>query len=43
MGAAIRALRPDLVDVSTGVESSPGRKDRVKVEAFMEAVRKVGL
>jgi phosphoribosylanthranilate isomerase len=42
VGAAIRALRPDLVDVSPGVESSPGRKDRVKVEAFMEAVRKVG-
>ena len=37
---AIRALRPDMVDVSTGVEASPGRKDRSKVAAFMEAVRK---
>jgi phosphoribosylanthranilate isomerase len=36
---AIRALEPDMVDVSTGVEKSPGRKDRAKVEAFMEAVR----
>lgn len=30
-----KALRPYGVDVSTGVESVPGRKDREKVEAFI--------
>jgi indole-3-glycerol phosphate synthase/phosphoribosylanthranilate isomerase len=37
---AIAALRPDAVDVSSGVEASPGRKDAEKVRAFVEAVRK---
>jgi phosphoribosylanthranilate isomerase len=37
--AAIRTLRPALVDVSSGVESSPGVKDQTKVDAFMTAVR----
>jgi phosphoribosylanthranilate isomerase len=36
---AIRALRPDAVDVSTGVESVPGRKDPEKLHAFVAAVR----
>jgi phosphoribosylanthranilate isomerase len=36
---AIAAVRPDAVDVSSGVESSPGRKDPAKVRAFVEAVR----
>ena len=36
---AIRMLNPAVVDVSSGVESSPGFKDREKVEAFMTAVR----
>lgn len=36
---AIRMLDPTIVDVSSGVESSPGFKDRDKVEAFMTAVR----
>ena len=38
---AIRLLRPALVDVSSGVESSPGFKDQDKVNAFMTAVRSV--
>ena len=36
---AIRMLRPTFVDVSSGVESSPGSKDQTKVDAFMTAVR----
>lgn len=35
---AIRAARPAGVDVSGGVESSPGIKDPRKLEAFFEAV-----
>lgn len=36
---AIRAVRPHAVDVSSGVEVVPGRKDPEKVRAFVEAVR----
>jgi phosphoribosylanthranilate isomerase len=36
---AIDVLQPSLVDVSSGVESSPGHKDQAKVDAFMMAVR----
>jgi phosphoribosylanthranilate isomerase len=36
---AIHMLRPTFVDVSSGVESSPGFKDQTKVDAFMTAVR----
>lgn len=32
---AVLLVRPDMVDVSGGVESSPGIKDRVKVAAFV--------
>jgi phosphoribosylanthranilate isomerase len=39
---ALTSLRPDLVDVSSGVESSPGRKDVEKMRAFVEAVRAEG-
>jgi len=39
---AIERMRPDAVDVSTGVESTPGRKDPEKLRAFMDAVRRTG-
>lgn len=39
VGEAIRTVRPYAVDVSSGVEAAPGRKDLVKLRAFIEAVR----
>jgi phosphoribosylanthranilate isomerase len=39
VGLAIERLRPGGVDVSSGVESSPGVKDAEKIEAFVLAVR----
>jgi phosphoribosylanthranilate isomerase len=40
VGAAVSRLHPFAVDVSSGVESSPGRKDYEKMRRFIEAVRK---
>jgi tryptophan synthase beta subunit len=38
--AAIRAVRPAAVDVSSGVESAPGVKDPERLRAFFAAVRR---
>jgi phosphoribosylanthranilate isomerase len=37
---AIRAVRPYAVDVCSGVESAPGKKDRSKLLAFMSEVHR---
>lgn len=36
---AIQMLAPDVVDVSSGVERAPGKKDHALLRAFAEAVR----
>lgn len=40
IGRLIQQYRPYAVDVSSGVESSPGRKDHDKLRRFFAAVRK---
>jgi phosphoribosylanthranilate isomerase len=39
VAAAARAVRPWGVDVSTGVETAPGRKDLARVKDFIETCR----
>ncbi len=39
VGEAISVVRPYAVDVSSGIEAEPGRKNHSKMEAFIRAVR----
>jgi phosphoribosylanthranilate isomerase len=43
VGDALRLLRPAGVDVVSGVESAPGRKDETRLRDFFEAVRRAQL
>jgi phosphoribosylanthranilate isomerase len=40
VGEAVSCVRPDAVDVASGVESAPGAKDRDRMARFFEAVRR---
>ena len=40
VAGAIRRVKPSGVDVASGVESAPGVKDRDRMQAFFEAVRR---
>ena len=39
---AVRALRPDVLDVSSGVEAAHGTKDPDRTRAFVRAVKRAG-
>ena len=41
VGEAVKRVRPWAVDVASGVESSPGIKNKIKLKRFFEAVKNV--
>jgi phosphoribosylanthranilate isomerase len=40
VGAAIRSVRPYAVDVASGIESKPGKKDHARMKEFIEEVHR---
>lgn len=42
VGKAIKCIRPDWIDVSSGLEISPGRKDAGMLRKFIERAKKHG-
>jgi phosphoribosylanthranilate isomerase len=40
VGAAIRSVQPYAVDVASGVESKPGKKDHARMKEFIDEVRR---
>lgn len=42
VGQAVRELHPAAVDVSSGIESAPGIKDRARMRDFIDEVRRAG-
>jgi phosphoribosylanthranilate isomerase len=40
VAGAVRRVRPEVVDVASGVEASPGVKDPSKIAAFVREVRR---
>jgi len=43
VGDAVSQVRPFGVDVSSGIERAPGEKDPMRMRAFVEAARSVGV